>query len=1007
MASRTFAAILVSTALFIATPAIANDGEIDFNRDIRPILSSSCFTCHGPDEDERKAELRLDTRVGAIADLGDGAGAVVPGDPDASELMGRVTAESDRHIMPPPEAGDRLTEEQIATLRQWIAEGAVYAEHWAYVQPQRPAVPEVSDGDWPQTAVDHFILRRLEAEHLQPSPQADRYALIRRVALDLTGLPPTVAEVDAFVADEGAGAYERMVDRMLAKPAFGEHWARFWLDMARYADSAGYADDIPRTIWGYRDWVIRALNDNMPFDQFTIEQLAGDLLEDPTDQQLVATAFHRNTQTNNEGGSDAEEYRSVAVVDRLNTTFEVWMGTTMACAQCHTHKYDPITLEEYFQAYAFFNQSADNNRRDEAPVHTFYLQQEKEREAWKAEIAALERTLRTPNEELLAGFERWHQRQTQPAAWRNVTPAVVTPADGAGVAIQEDGTVVVERGAEQRTDTVEIPLEGIDRFAGLRLRGEQGHTDHRNFVVTAVRGEIIPPAATVSEPQPVEFAAAFADYSQPRFQAGSLLEADGSGWAVGGGTDVPRHLTLTVAEAMPIAPGSTLRLIIEQQSPYAFHTLKRFGLEVTDAVEVINLAAVPQPIVDLLTADADTLAADQRELLLHYYLAEVAEPLAPERERLATLQKAMDEMPKASVPVMRELPEAKQRTTRIQYRGNFLDLGPEVSADVPDAFPALPEGEPRNRLTLARWLVSDENPLTARVTVNRFWEQIFGTGIVGTSEEFGSQGDLPTHPDLLDWLAVDFMENGWDIKHLLRTIVTSAAYRQSSRVDSQLLDADPDNRLLARGPRIRLNAEAIRDSALASAGLLSDKMYGPSVRPPQPNVGLSAAFGGGIDWQTSEGEDRYRRGLYTTWRRSNPYPSMATFNAPSREICIVNRDRTNTPLQALVTLNDPVFVEAAQGLARRMIDGADDAAARATLGFRIVLARHPEPAEVEALVALHADAYDEYADQPEQANAMATDPLGPLPDGADTAEYAAWTVVANVLLNLDEALMKR
>jgi hypothetical protein len=710
---------------------------VDFNRDIRPILSRNCAACHGPDEKKRQAGLRLDVREIAIA-LRDGHRAITPGDPQQSEVVRRVSSNDPDERMPPPSTGKRLSAQEIDHLSRWIRQGAAYTPHWAYVKPVRPPAPQVGDRAWPKNDVDRFLLARLEKEKLNPLAEADRPALIRRLALDLTGLPPTVAEVDAFVNDRSPDAYEKLVDRLLARAAFGEHWARMWLDLARYADSAGYVADVPREIWAFRDYVIRSLNANKPFDQFTIEQIAGDLLPHPTEEQIIATAFHRNTQTNNEGGSDREEYRNVAIVDRVNTTMSVWMGTTMACAQCHDHKYDPISQKEYFQLFAVFNNTEDADREDEQPVHTFYVEK-------------------------------------------------------------------------------------------------------------------------------------------------------------------------------------------------------------------------------------------------HKY----------------------------TVPILRELPPGKRRTTTIQYRGNFLDHGPQVSEGVPAAFHPLSKDLPPNRLALAKWLVADDNPLAARVLANRLWEKIFGIGLVATSEDFGTQGDLPSHGELLDYLATELVASHWDIKHIIRLLVTSAAYRQSSRVTPELWERDPDNRLLARGPRFRLDAEAVRDQSLAVSGLLSAKMYGPAVRPLQPSFGLSAAFGGGMDWQTSEGEDRFRRAVYTSWRRTNPYPSMVAFDSASREVCALRRSRTNTPLQSLVTLNDPVYVEAAQALARRMArEGGPSPADKVRYGLRLCLARPPTDAETARLVQLYEKASQRYAKQPEEARKLACEPLGPLPAGGDAVQLAAWTAVGNVLLNLDELLMR-
>ena len=789
------ATILVAAAVSLLALEARSEAP-SFTRDIKGILSNRCVRCHGPDPEGRAGGgdegLRLDTVAGATADLG-GHAAIVPGKADESELIRRITSTDPDIVMPPPEAGERLPEKQVDLLKRWIAAGATYEPHWAYVPPQRPAVPAVKHTDWPKNAIDRFILARLEAEGLAPQPEADRATLARRLALDLTGLPPTPDQVDAFVADTSADAAEQLVDRLLAHDGYGEHMAREWLDLARYADSAGYADDPPRTIWGWRDWVVRAFDANMPFDEFTIRQLAGDLLPNATLDDRVATAFHRNTLTNNEGGTIDEEFRTVAVIDRVNTTMSTWMGTTMACAQCHDHKYDPLSQKEYFQLYAILNNTADADLKDESPV------------------------VRLP--------------------WKDVD----------------------------------------DRWA--------------------------------------------------------LLEKE-----------------LAEIEA--------------------------------------GIPALRQPPVN-----------DQPE----------PPEFQPARKIVADLKKQLDAIPVVTVPVLEELAGDTRRITKIQLRGNWQNLGDEVREGVPEVFNDVAASAGRvDRLALAKWLVDPANPLTARVIVNRIWERLFGIGIVSTSEEFGSQGDLPSHPELLDWLACELVESGWNLKAIQRLIVTSAAYRQSSKCPPDLVARDPENRLVACGPRVRLSAEVIRDQALAASGLLSRKKGGPSVMPPQPSLGLTAAFGSSTDWQTSTGEDRYRRAIYTTWRRSNPYPAMATFDAPSREVCTVRRPRTNTPLQALVTMNDPAYVEAAQALARRMVrEGGSTAADRAARGFRLVLARHPTPAEIERLVGLHAEAQADFAQAPDDAAKMATDPLGPVPSDfpADVADLAAWTVVANVILNLDETFM--
>lgn len=804
--ATTKCAVVTLVPLFWAAPAPAQtQAKIAFNRDVRPILSNYCFQCHGPDEKQRKAGLRLDLKDGAFADL-DGHQAIVAGKPEESALLQRVRGTEPTKIMPPRKTGKKVKPEEVAILERWIKQGAPFERHWSYEKPTRAPIPVFRDSRWSRNPIDCFLLARLEREGLQPTPQADRYALIRRVSLDLTGLPPSWEETKAFVEDNSPGAYEKVVDRLLARTAYGEHWARLWLDLARYADSAGYADDPPRTIWLFRDYVIKALNANKPFDRFTIEQLAGDLLPGSTEEERIATAFHRNTLTNNEGGTSDEEFRNVAVVDRVNTTMAVWMGSTVMCAQCHDHKYDPISQEEYFRLFAIFNNTEDADRTDEAPVYSTYtVDQERQRQKLQAAIASID----------IAGDRLATEISPFPARW------------------------------------------------------------DRDFPV-----------------------------------------------------DTPWHF-------------------------------------------------VPPELVAI-------------------------------EGRLADLKKQLADIKPSTVPVMRELAGKARRVTKIQHRGNFMDLGKEVSEGTPATFPPLPAGAPRNRLTLARWLVDAENPLTARVIANRYWEQIFGIGIVATSEEFGAQGDTPFHPELLDWLATELVRLRWDTKAFLRLLVTSAAYQQSSRVAPELERRDPDNRLLARGPRFRLSAEMVRDQALCVSGLMSGKMFGPGVRPMQPALGLNAAFGSGIDWQTSAGEDRHRRGIYTVWRRSNPYPSMASFDAPNREVCTIRRARTNTPLQALVTLNDPVFVEAAQNLARKIVaEGGAGTDAKVGYAFRHCLSRPPSDAERARLANLFAQVYARLQAQSAEAQKLAFDPAEPAAKHANVTELAAWTVVGNVLLNLDETVMKR
>ncbi len=912
--------------------------------------------------------------------------------------------------MPPPRTKKKLTDRQKDLLKRWVAAGAEYQQHWAYIPPVRYDPPAVKDEQWVRNPIDRFILARLESEGLTHSPEADRETLIRRVSIDLTGLPPTPAEVDAFVADKSPDAYEKVVDRLLAENAFGERWARMWLDLARYGDSAGYANDPPRTIWLFRDYVIRSFNQDKPFDQFTVEQLAGDLLPHPTDDQLIATAFHRNTMTNTEGGTRPEEFRNAAIIDRVNTTMTVWMGTSMACCQCHDHKYDPLTNREYFQLFAIFNNTADANRGDESPLLSVYTEAEKAKRAkLEAEIAAVEAKFEEKTPALDAGRAAWEREAAAgPAVWTVLTPEAMKSAAGATLTKRPDGAVLAG-GANPAKDVYTITVKSdLKHITGFRLEAladpslpSKGPGRAGNFVLSAFK-------VRVDEAEK-RFRSAGADFEQKGFAvAGSIGGKGGdAGWAVA--PQVGKDHTAVFALETPIDGdgAATLTFTLEHSSRFAQHVLGKFRLSATSAKDPLGGPKLPDAVRAALAAAGDKRTAAQRDLIADYYTHDVAPELAAERTEQASLKKQLAEVAPATVPILRQLPAAQHRRTHIEIRGNYLALGDEVGEGAPAVFFPNKADMPRDRLALARWLVDPSNPLTARVLANRFWEEIFGIGIVRTSEEFGSQGEPPVHPELLDWLATEMERQKWDVKKFLKLLVMSATYRQSSRVTPELQERDPDNRLLARGPRFRLSAEEVRDQALAVSGLLSRKMYGPSVKPPRPSSGLSAAFGGGLDWQTSGGEDRYRRALYTDWRRSSPYPSMATFDAPNREVCTIRRVRTNTPLQALVTLNDPVYVEAAQALARRMAQAGKTTADKARFGFRLCLARSPRDAELVRLVQMYDDAHAEYAKNKDMAVRMATNPLGPAPAGADVTDLAAWTTVANVLLNLDETLMKR
>ena len=1070
---------LVFNVLLIAYCLVQSESnamaKVTFNRDVRSILSENCFECHGPDANARKAKLRLDDRISSTEERS-GTWAVVPGNPNASELIARIFSTDSEEVMPPQETKRFLTKEQKETLKQWIAEGAEFESHWAYQNPMRPKLPEVTDKIWPKNDIDHFILAKLDAAALRPTEEADSLTLIRRLSLDLTGLPPTPEEADAFAKDSSPKAYEKLIDRLLGSDAYGEHWARQWLDLARYADSAGYADDQPRTIWGYRDWVIRAFNRNMPFDQFTVEQLAGDMLPNSTDDQLIATAFNRNTQTNNEGGTNDEEFRNVAIVDRVNTTMATWMGTTIACAQCHDHKYDPISQEEYFQFFAILNNTADADRRDESPTHqAFSADQEKHKEEQKIKIDGLKKKIATLKLRTPEDFVAWQKSFSLPLQ-KTEMEYISKSKDSIDVIVPATPLTGIQLPNVTKVDFQLYPKAGEvgkkGRFLRVTNLAKGGYLHLAEVQVfagkenLAIKGKSSQISTGFDGP---------AKYGNDGNVDGNYLkksvfhtaQADNPGWELDLGKDShidkvaiwnrtdggtadrlkkfridlldakrrpvwsqevaktpkPSHsLALDGAETITALPlphskgKGVFRFIgdLKQKSGMKLRvTSPSFAQKLPEEIFWLNGSlpklekVLPNDVFAILSLAEKDRSPAHHEKLRSFYSRASPEVKKAEKELVDHAASARQMKPMTTVPIMKELDMNKRRKTHIQIRGNFLSKGKEVSEGLPSALHPLPDGEKMNRLGMARWIASDENPLTARVVANRYWEAFFGRGIVRTSEEFGSQGELPTHPELLDWLATELVRLNWDLKALVKTIALSSTYRQSSKVNENRTDKDPFNELLSRGSRQRLSAEMVRDHALAASGLLSRKMFGPSVKPPQPNLGLKAAFGPGLDWKTSAGEDKFRRGIYVNWRRSNPYPSMAMFDAPNRFVCNVRRTSTNTPLQALVTMNDPVYVEAAQALARLIDKAGDSLEEKIARGFRLCLTRHPKPAEIERLLALYEQVRSTYADDLNAANLMATDPIGPLPADSDPIELAAWTLVGNVLLNLDEVFLKR
>jgi mono/diheme cytochrome c family protein len=1205
-------AVAVVGLLAVAPARAANAAgdQVDYNRDVRPILSQHCFKCHGIDDKGRKGGVRLDVREAALLPGESGEPAIAPGKPEKSEIIRRIFSGDEDEVMPPPSTKSKLTDTQKAVLKKWVAQGAEYVPHWAFVAPRQAAVPAVSHGDFVRNPIDAFVLARLQREGLTPSPAADRYTLVRRVYLDLLGIPPTPEQADAFVNDPAANAYEKLVDQLLASPLYGERWARRWLDLARYADTNGYEKDRPRSIWPYRDWVIKALNADLPYDQFTIEQLAGDMLPNATVDQRIATGFHRNTMRNEEGGIDPLEFRYHAVVDRINTTGTVWLGLTVGCAQCHTHKYDPILHQDYFRMMAFLNNADEPDLKLESETTA------KRRQEIEQTMEQLTREL--PSKWPLPATETWQHATADNARAKTASESVLEPVTGGAMS---GAWRAVGRPASRDNYTFEVdaklPVVDRIRLEALADGGKgPGRTPHGNFVLSKI-------TATVTAPDgkavPVAFERATATHSQPNFAVGDAVDGKPrGGWGIGGAETSTQSAVFHVAKPQSLPKGGKWTITLEQNYGQV-HTLGLFRLslgvadgEPTDAaarrqqlvdaayrkwladrapraadwtvvtpskmvsstptltlqpggsilgsgditksdtyeltfanlpkgVTAIRIEALPHdslpaggpgmcyyegPKGDFCLSELNLSVAGQNHAfgktahsyaagnfesakaidgnpqtgwmingqqgkphyavfslqkpvdaggeatikmlferhfapaLGHFRIAVttdpklLAEPVAmppsvesalrtPDADRDETarallfreftltakeLEPALREIDRLfkSIPeppstlVMVERPTGHERTTRLHHRGEFTDPRDPVQPGVPAFLPTMPAGQSANRLAFARWLVSPQNPLTARVAVNRQWQAFFGRGIVRTTEDFGLQGELPSHPDLLDWLAVEFAQGArasspasssdnkaagdvrvpWSMKALHRLIVTSGTYRQASSVSPELLARDPQNTLLARGPRFRADAEIVRDSILAAAGLLSGKMYGPSVYPPQPASVTNEGAYGKLAWNASAGEERYRRSLYTFSKRTAPFALYGTFDAPTGEACVARRELSNTPLQALSLMNDQVFTEAFQALGKLAAGQKGDDAAKIDFVFRRALTRKPTADEAELLARFAAA-------QRQRIAAKELDPqkLAGTKDG-DVTEHAVWTAVARAVLNLDEAVTK-
>lgn len=955
-------------ALFVALLAFPADAAepVSFARDILPVLSANCFACHGPDDHERQAELRLDLEIEAKKPRKSDA-AVVPGQPDKSQIIARISNTDPDVVMPPPASRKKITPEQLDAIRRWVAEGAKWERHWSFGPIVRPA-----------SSIDDLVQTELKRKNLTLRDPAAPHILVRRLSLDLTGLPPTPEVADAFAKDRSPAAMEKFVDQLMEKPQFGEHWARVWLDLARYADTKGYEKDLGRSMWPYRDWVVNALNADMPLDQFTIEQLAGDLLPNPTPQQIIATAFHRNTMSNDEGGTDDEEFRVAAVKDRIDTTIQVWMGLTMGCAKCHSHKYDPISNDDYYKFYDIFNQTEDADRYDDFPrLDVPTAEQKSRRESLQKQLSQLDADLKAAEQNCLTASS------AEEALWKATKVIEAKSISSATLTVTADNFVLVS-GQSNVEDTYHLTLSlPAGRYTALRLEaiparladGNSGvgrNPADPNFVVSELTCERlendVPTAVKLANPR--------ADFSQTDWPVAAAIDGDlKTGWAVSPRAREQHVAIFDFAEPINLAAETTFRVSIAQNYGNRL-TLAHFRLRISDA-DPASLS-VPKPSAECLKI----------------------------RESHAAVLKTLNDLNAeiAMLPIMRQLPTDKQRVTRIQKRGNFLDPGDTVQPALLSAFRNPHDEDTLNRLAVAKWLVNNDNPLTPRVWANRIWARLFGIGIVETEEDFGALGALPSNPALLDWLAAEYRDGGWSLKKLLKTIVLSRTYQQSSDVTPGLRDVDPRNLLQSRGSRYRLSAEVVRDQALAVSNLLSQKMGGPAVMPPQP-AGLWRSTYNGKNWVDAEGEDRFRRSLYTYLKRTTPYPSFMTFDAGSGEVCQIRRIRTNTPLQALVTLNDPVYLEAAAALARRMLSEATTNQSRVERGLRVALIRPLRSGEADPLVRLQSDALKAFEAAPDQAAALIKSGRGD-PGNTSRAEFAAWIVTANAILNLDEFLTR-
>lgn len=1049
-----------------ASPPVNTAQLIDFNRDIRPILSDKCFACHGPDEKARKAGLRLDRKEDAFKALRDGGYAIVPGKPEESQLFIRLSSPDSKVRMPPKSTNKQLTPQEIDLVRQWIAQGAPWAEHWAYVPPQKPPLPEVRDKKWPRNPIDYFILARLEREGLKPAPEADKVTLLRRVSLDLTGLPPTPAEVDSFLADNSPDAYEKVVDRLLRSPRYGEHMARYWLDAVRYGDTHGMHLDNYREIWPYRDWVVQAFNENLPYDKFITWQLAGDLLPNPTEEQLIATGYLRCHVTTNEGGSIEEEVYVRNVVDRVENFGTVMLGMTFACAQCHDHKYDPVTMRDFYSLFAFLNSmdgpDMDGNRKDPPPVmKVATVEQKAQLKALRAQITKLQEAQKQRAAQADTDFARWLTKVEEER--RSVaSPLQQVSTEGlAGYYPLDDKAGSLASNAVSKVPALQVHIRGNPQWVAGKFGGAV-RLDANTFL-------------EMGDARQFDF-----ERDRPFSYGGWVKLANGNGTLISKmedanafrGWDIFIANDTVMAHVIHRWPENAIKVTAEEKIKrnewtHVFVTYdgssKASGLRLyingkpakvrveadnlrdsikntvsvkigrrtnshplvgeVDEIRIYNrqlseqeVAALAHgdplfPIASILATPAEKRTPQQKEQLKQFYLENFDAPykkLTQEVDKLRGEERRIDESLPTTL-IYRE--RAQPRPAYILIRGEYDRKGEQVGRNVPGFLPSLRPEYPLNRLGLAQWLLDGNHPLTTRVAVNRFWQQVFGVGLVKTAEDFGRQGEPPSHPELLDWLAVHFRESGWNVKELMRLLVTSATYRQAATATPEKLAKDPQNRLLSRGPRHRLDGEMLRDQALYVSGLLVERLGGPPVKLPQPpGIWEAVAFVGSNtrEFRADTGREKvHRRSLYAFWKRTAPPPQMTAFDAPSREACVVRRERTNTPLQALVLMNEVQYIECARALAERGIkEGGRTPEDRIGYMFRLAACRSPDAQELTTLRQTYLALHQRYAQNVEAAKQLIQTGESKPDAHLDPVELAALTVIGNAILNLDEVLNK-